>query len=390
MNRYFLLLIIFSTISLSAQKLSSEAKLSVITCAPYDELYAAFGHSALRVTDPKNHIDQVYNWGTFDYRTPYFYVKFSRGKLDYMLSVYPYKGFLRSYIEEKRWVKEQILNLDSAEKQTIYEFAQNNALEENRYYRYDFFYDNCTTRIKDVLKMTLGDKLKLGKSGLPEGTTYRDMLHLYLTEKQAVEFGIDAVLGLPADKTVTDEEATFLPDYLESVLENSAVTTSTGTKPLVSETHYLYQPEKMETTENKGITLVVLLWILLGIITGISVLELKKKLNFRHLDYAFFFIIGLIGLLITFLWFATDHTATVNNLNIAWAMPLHLIAIFILVRERRRKFMSMYFLGFGIFMLIFGILTFILPQDIHNAAIPLIFSSSIRSFVIWQRERKFA
>jgi len=388
MSKYFFILIFFVTTSLSAQKLSSEAQLSIITCAPYDELYAAFGHSALRVSDPKNRIDQVYNWGTFDYKTDYFYVKFSRGKLNYMLSVYPYENFLKSYIHEKRWVKEQILNLDSADRQLVFDYAEKNALEENRYYRYDFFYDNCATRIKDVLKMTLGDRLKIGKSGLPEGTTYRDMLHLYLTEKQAVEFGIDVVLGLPADKVVTDEEATFLPDYLEKVFQNSQIETADGLKPIVLKYHYLYKPSEPEVTNNKDITLVEILWIFLGIVALLSAFELKKKLNLRHLDYALFFIFGMIGLLISLLWLATDHTATVNNLNIAWAMPLHLAAVFILVRERKRKLMSKYFFSFGIFMFLFVALSFILPQDIHTGAIPLILVSGIRSLVVWQRETK--
>ncbi len=387
MSRYVILLFLSGMFTAStAQKLSNQARVSIITCAPYEELYAAFGHSAMRITDPENKLDIVYNWGTFDYQTPYFYLKFGRGKLDYMLSVYEFNNFMRSYIREKRWVKEQILNLDSTDVQAVFDYAQNNALEENRYYRYDFFYDNCATRIKDILKTTLDDRFIIGTSGLPENTTLRDMLHLYLTDKQWTEFGIDAILGLPADIKATDETATFLPDYLLEVAAHSKIKTNNGDlKPLVAELKILYTPDNEPEKHKSGNMPAIVFWIVASLVGLLTIFELKKKRYFKQLDFALFFVLGLLGLLITLLWFATDHTATLNNFNILWAMPLHLIAVFMLVRNRARPILKNYFLIYGFITLIFTMVSPVLPQDIHAGASALALVGSIRALHIWNR-----
>ena len=112
---------IFSSNSF-AQQITDLAEISIITCAPGDELYSTFGHTAIRVKDPVKRIDNVYNYGTFNFETPNFYMKFLRGKLDYMLSVSPYKYFVISYMNENRWIKEQVLNLSISQKKDIYSF----------------------------------------------------------------------------------------------------------------------------------------------------------------------------------------------------------------------------------------------------------------------------
>ena len=139
--------------------IANDAEISIITIGPGDMLYDSFGHNAIRVADPSNGKDIVFNYGTFDFNTPNFYIKFGRGKLPYALSVRPYNYFKRNYIAEKRWMKEQKLDLTYGEKVTIFDFLLNNAQPENKEYRYDFFFDNCATRIRDVLVTGLGDKL---------------------------------------------------------------------------------------------------------------------------------------------------------------------------------------------------------------------------------------
>jgi hypothetical protein len=139
--------------------IAEDAQISIITIGPGDQLYDSFGHNAIRVSDPSNGKDLAFNYGTFDFTTPNFYLKFGRGQLPYALSVRPYTRFLENYIAEKRWVKEQVLDLSYGEKVTIFEYLLNNAQPQNRAYQYDFFFDNCATRIRDVLVANLGNNL---------------------------------------------------------------------------------------------------------------------------------------------------------------------------------------------------------------------------------------
>ncbi len=387
--RHLLSFLFFSLIffSVNAQKLSHQAEISIITCAPGNELYSAFGHSAMRVVDEKLHIDKVYNYGTFDFRTPNFYLKFSRGQLDYMLSVSSYRRFLRSYTAEKRQVKEQILNLNQAQKQAVFDYLENNAKPEHKFYRYDFIKDNCATRVKDVLKTALKDKLILGTSGLPDGTTARDMLHLYTTQKQWLQLGIDAVLGLPVDKAVTNEDAVFLPDYLYKVFENSEIKTTSGRQKIVKKSRVLFMPEKTVSKKSGTFNPLFLFIGLLFITIGLTAVELTADKNFHHFDYALFFLAGFVGLVLTIIWFATEHTPTVNNLDIMWAFPLHLAAVFMLVRRKHIKLLRYYFLiSVGLNLLFLSLILFT-PAGSNISLILFSLTLSVRAFMIWHKEK---
>ena len=159
---YLFLFLFFLNIPSEAQvtTLSEAAEISIITIGPGKNLYDKFGHSAFRVKDEANGIDWAYNYGTYDFNTPNFYTKFAQGKLNYNLSVAYFEAFYQNYVQENRWVKEQVLNLSSTEKNELFQYLQNNATPENRGYLYDFFFDNCATRIRDVLKAVLGEELQ--------------------------------------------------------------------------------------------------------------------------------------------------------------------------------------------------------------------------------------
>jgi hypothetical protein len=171
----FSILFLVTTYQAIAQKqqLSDQAVISLITADPGEELYSLFGHSAIRVKDTVNNQDLVFNYGTFNFNTPNFYMKFTRGKLLYMLSIQQFDRFKRSYEYEKRDLKEQILNLTQDQKQAIFQFLLWNYQPENRYYKYDFFFDNCATRIRDVFideLPGLNFQFEYVKEGLVSGT----------------------------------------------------------------------------------------------------------------------------------------------------------------------------------------------------------------------------
>lgn len=378
----FAFLIMLAASALSAQKLSKHANISIITCGPGNQLYSAFGHTALRVKDPALRLDNVYNYGTFDFNTPNFYLKFARGKLDYMLSISRYKQFILSYKREKRWIKQQTLKLSRTEKQAVFEFLINNAKPENKYYRYDFFYDNCATRIRDLIEKTLTDSLKLGNTGLDSDASFRDMLHLYLTEKPWVKFGIDLIIGLPADKTVSRREAAFLPDYLFNVFADAQTAEPTGSRKLIAETKTIHlpykKPHKSKTVFSPFI-LFSLIFLLIGII---SFIEIRKKTRYKIIDILLFGIFGLAGVLISLLWFATDHSATANNMHLIWTLPTHLFAVFIIGSEKLRLLAKAYFTVFLLVFVLFAAFSPLFPQDIPLALIPLNLTLALRSFII--------
>jgi len=380
---FIITLFIFSKIGIG-QTLSNNAEVSILICAPGEDLYSTFGHAAIRINDPANRIDYVYNYGTFNFETPHFYLKFVRGQLDYMMSVSYYKYFISSYINEKRWVKEQTLDLTSEQKNEVFAFLQNNALPENKYYRYDFFYDNCATRVKDVIKDVLKDELILPKKITNDGQTFRDLIHIYLQGHDWERFGINLALGRPTDKVVTMEEATFLPDYLGIAFKKSTIKVNGINKPLIKQSRMLYEPkENIAKSKTRILPFVVFMLVFL-IVLILTYFELKNKKYFIILDKTLFFIAGLTGIVILTLWFGTEHTTVINNWNILWAMPLFFIAAFML-KEKNKDYIKKFFLGMSVIILVSIIIKLASFWLFDYTIIPFAIILMLRSFLIYKK-----
>src|SRR5690606_29894905 len=176
--KYLLLLLFFVSIAAKAQfvPLSESAEISIITIGPGAELYDKFGHSAFRIQDPETGQDVVFNYGKFDFDTPNFYTKFAQGKLLYELGVSYYQPFYESYVAQNRWIKQQTLNLTLSEKRALSEFLWNKAKPENKKYKYDFFYDNCATKMRDVLWEVLGETLEFKEDHITSEFTFRELI----------------------------------------------------------------------------------------------------------------------------------------------------------------------------------------------------------------------
>lgn len=310
--------------------LSDEAEISVITVDPGKNLNDTFGHSAFRVKDKNLGIDQAYNYGMYDFNTPNFYSKFAQGKLPYYLASYPFSWFFKSYVEENRGIKEQILNLSLTEKQKLFEFLQNNDKPENRAYLYDFFYDNCSTKLIEICQKVLKDNVNFNYS-FTEGKTetLRSLIHQYSEENHPWgTFGIDLALGSVIDKKASTIDYLFLPDNVFKAFAESEI----NGKPLVSETKTLFKAK--ETKNRSKIFTPWLVFTLISVlIITITVRDLKRGKRTRALDFPLFFITGTIGVLILFLWFATDHTATAQNYNMLWAFAPNLVVSFWMLKR---------------------------------------------------------
>ncbi len=349
------------------QSLSDSSEISLLTADPGNELYSVFGHSAVRLKDPVNDIDIVYNYGTFDFNTPNFYLKFARGKLNYILSVSTFKNFMPTYFWENRSVYEQVLNLTQEQKEDILRFLQHNYLPENRYYKYDFFYDNCATRIRDLMDSTI-ENLDFEHALKDHDLSFRDMIAAHLTDMKWNKLGIDIALGLPADKTALPYNYMFLPDWMMKAFGNATIG---GEKPLVKETNVLFKAAAVEDTSTY-ITPALVFWI----VFFIGIIGWHRKKFIMYYDRIIFLIAGLTGLLEILLWFATDHIATKGNLNLLWAWPLHL---FIAFYAKNNRFSKIYYMITGMVSFLLLISWAWLPQDMNEALIPLVLLIGIKS-----------
>ena len=274
--------------------LSDSARVSLVTILPGKKVYSLFGHNALRVFDPGRGIDIAYNYGTFDFGNPLvFSARFAYGDLNYRLTRQSYQRMVAFYpVEEGRPVIEQHLDLDAEQREEIFRFLEWNAQPENAYYRYDFYYDNCATRIRDVLEEVLGQELVAGSPD--PGGTMRQLLNPYLAEKSWLHFGMDVGQGLPADAGATWRTELFLPDRLASWVEAARVESKSGSRPLVART------DSIGWTAGRGALDPALNWpfltlaALLALVAWITVLDLRSERRGRAwLDLPFF---GLLGL----------------------------------------------------------------------------------------------
>jgi len=310
--------------------LSPQSKISLLTVGTGNELYSKFGHSAFRIQDPTIGIDLIYDYGGFDFDPPGFYVKFARGKLNYRMSGYKTDSLIKAYTQENRWVKEQTLNLSQAERNKIFTFLQNNYREENRYYLYDFLFDNCATKIPEVLKDGLGDKLKFDYAHLENLFTFRQLIHQSLDENAWATFGIDLALGSIIDRKATPWEHQFLPLYVQKQMPNTTI----NGEAFVTKEEMLIEEKKVVKRNLFILTPLFWLIVLMTSVVFATYFDHKKNKRSKWLDFALFFITGSAGLLIFFLWFMTDHVFTKANFNLLWAFPLNFVLAFILVKSK--------------------------------------------------------
>lgn len=355
--------------------LTENSKISFLTCASGDELFSAFGHSAFRVQDTALGIDVVYNYGTFDFNKPNFYLNFAKGKLIYSLSRRSFDRFLFEYELEKRWVKEQILDLTLAEKNKLLIFFENNYLPENRDYLYDPLLNNCSSITGDILVQQFGDAIVFDGSHLDRLYTFRELVRQNLDINSWSSLGIDLAFGAVVDRKATVQEHMFLPYYAMEQMKN---TTKSG-KPLLERERTIL--DYSEHMRNGFFPMSPLFWFtLLFLFTGIvTYLDHKHKTRSRWLDFSLFLITGIIGTSILLLWFATDHTSTPKNFNFLWAFPLNLVVAFVFAFQNQLPTWLPKYLWLALALLGVLILLWIMRVQIFSPiVIPLLLTLATR------------
>jgi len=369
---FFLLLCMGASDHLLSQNgvplyLSEHTKVSLLTSSPGKDLYAQFGHSAIRIKDTLSGQDLVFNYGLFDFNTPDFYVKFVRGKLPYQLGIQRFDAFLNVYIEENRQLRSLEINLSEQERLALINFLSVNYLPENREYSYDFFFDNCATRIRDILENKF--QANYPDTSLVKKATFRHFLSEYVGQNSWINVGFYLILGIPSDSIATFRDEMFLPDYLEKHLENAALGEKTLAKNKV-QVLFQNQPQKNDA---QLFSPILIAWLLF--FKGLLITLFLSSRWINIFDKVYFSLLFLAGVLFIFMWLGTDHFVTHQNMNLLWASPLYLFIIFNVWSKKQEQYFILFLLASNLFLIIGWKF---LPQEFHIAILPLVFINIIR------------
>lgn len=366
-----------------AIQLSDSAEVSVLTNSPWPgAIYGLFGHASIRVKDLSRHIDFVFNYGMFSFQKPNFIYHFAKGETDYMVAPIPYPEFIVEYQEKGLEVREQVIRLSNADKQRVWDALCINVLPENREYRYNFFFDNCATRLFEIIENNIS-----GKITLPAGNnnpTFRNMLNEFLVGNDWARFGINLVVGAAADRAVTVREKIFLPKYLHQVLNQSIVSDSTGaSQPLVVSENILNK--KIEQTSEPTLFSP---WVAGGVLLLVSIIlsywqwQAGRFLFLGKLfDTLLFVSAGLAGLVLSFLMFFSVHPCMSPNWNYLWLHPVHLLVACLFYVKKGAKFIYYYhFINFAL-LTVFLLAWKLIPQHLEWTFLPFVLTLWLRSLV---------
>jgi hypothetical protein len=385
MKKYLLIVCILLTyIKLDAQQviIGDSAVISLITCSPGEEVYSKFGHTAIRVKDKTKNVDVVFNYGIFSFETEHFYYKFIKGETDYQLGIYETNFFLPEYAERNSMVWEQVLNLSGAEKKNLVAILLANYEPQNRIYRYNFVFDNCSTRPRNKIASAVNGYIRYHQTNEP--SSFRRWVGEYVGTDTWLKFGIDLIFGIDADVIASQKDSQFLPEVLMSDFQEAEIVSLDGhIRKLVEKSATVLVDKKPveETSSFFSFLLkplaVSLLILVLGIL--ITLLDIKYRKHNKIFDSVILFITGAGGVVAFYLMVFSTHPLVTANLNILWINPFNLVAAFLIwVKPMRKMVFICGILNLG--LLAAALITFSLSiQSFNLAAFPIIVLLMLRS-----------
>jgi len=364
---FILLSLFFSSFLFAQIPLSPSATISVLTCDKGNELYSHFGHTAIRIQDKENALDVVYNYGTFDFSTPNFYLKFIKGDLDYFVSCYAYNEFYFEYTLENRSIYEQILNLNKEQKQKLFDSLNKSLMGKEKFYRYKFIDKNCTTMVSDKINETLGEKC-IRKVSTNKNLSYRAILYPYLEQHFYENLGINIIFGARVDE---EGRQLFLPNQLmESLSKAKFQGNYLSSKPKT----ILSCPKENSYFSwwNNYYTFCLALFLIL--------ISRNKKLY-----YTYFALIGILGIFLSLVGFYSNHSEVARNYNVLLLNPL---VFFILYFDWKQKvkYLKMSLIVYTLFLIVFSIILLNKPNLVMF--LPMIVTSAFICFFIKKKKSK--
>lgn len=380
-------------------------QVSLITCGPGVEVYNQFGHTAIRMKNVSRNIDLIYNYGIFSFNTPNFVLRFTLGKTDYLLGIQAYQDFVDWYAYCNRDVREQVLNLSIEEKNTLIGLLNENYKPQNRTYRYNFFYDNCATRPRDLIEKCLQSKLQYADdmTTTSTGQSFRSIVHEFTANNSWSQFGIDLCLGSEADKPISRRAMMFIPLYLEKYFDKATILPhernnnssreknknlvgekSNGTYPLITESKQLVTiPEADKVQEDTPFTPLRCATFMFIVTTVLTIYEIRSRKSMWGFDLILFTAAGIAGCMLAFLATFSEHPTVSPNYLLFLFQPLHLLLLPWFIKKVKKMQRSSYLVVLTIELLLFIVLWAIIPQKFPLAVLPLALCLLVRSASNW-------
>lgn len=359
-------------------------QISLLTCSPGELIYELFGHTAIRIEDPTSGIDFVANYGLFDFNQDNFVYRFVRGKTDYQVGVQYTTSFLAGYKERGSSVRQTTLNLTTEQKTYLLTRLDENLRPENREYRYNFIYDNCATRVRDLIEMSVSQQVSYPTH--VENYTFREAIMLYTANAPWSQLGFDLCLGEGTDRTASQRELFFLPEMLGNAYHSARIMTSNQSIPLNLHSSVLVPKTRENTSSWFTPTLCAYLLLLASIFASFFLRKKRKWLEIS--DVVLNTINGLGGCIILFLILFSQHPFTFENYNIMWMNPLTLFPLLAVIFPFLKKLNGLYYAGTSIMWLAFIILMPILPQNFNAAVLPWVLTLLLRSYLRFSEIRE--
>ena len=354
-------------------------RLSLLTCAPGEEIYSLFGHTAIRYENSSQGIDVVFNYGLFSFNTPNFIFRFSLGETDYQLGATDYERFAAEYAFFGRSVWQQTLNLTDEEKTELIRLLQENYRPENRVYRYNFFYDNCATRPRDKIEESIIGKVIYPSESQDGSRSFRDIVHQYCKGHPWARFGIDLCIGSEADRPITQRQMMFAPFYLMDAFAGAQIANDSIQRPLVSDKALIVDAVSDEE-EGGWMPTPLQCSLLLFILTAAATIySLRKRTGLWGVDLVLFGTAGIVGCVLAFLALFSEHPAVSSNFLLLVFHPGQLLFLpYIVYCVRKGK--KCWYLTLNLIVLTLFIVLFpLIPQRFDFAVVPLALCLLIRS-----------
>lgn len=324
----FILSVVNATVGAQSMTNPDRIQISLLTCSPGKEVWAQYGHTAIRYYDKESGEDLAINYGIFSLDQTYFIPRFVLGMTDYRMGVQPMDIFLAQYSYEGRGVIEQVLNLSAEDKEVIYKALQENMKPENVVYRYNYFFDNCTTRARDMLVNHLHGKVVYPPA--EEDATFRSMIHKWNNKYEWSQFGEDLLLGVNADRKTTKSEQQFLPENLRSDFDKAKY----NGKPLVKETNVLLDAET-EVAEPVFPLSPLSVALIFAVISLVMMLfSYRRQQVYWAWDLALMLTSGLMGI-IFFVMIFSQHPCVSLNFILLFFNPLPLFFLYSTIKKKK-------------------------------------------------------
>jgi hypothetical protein len=386
--KYFIFCL-FMGVAFSVQSQSTDSiRFSLLTCAPGTEIYSLFGHTAIRYENYTRRIDVAFNYGMFSFNTPNFIFRFVAGETDYQLGITPYSYFEAEYAMRGSSVYQQVLNLTQSEKERLLTILENNYLPENRIYRYNYFYDNCTTRARDKIEECIEGKVVYPDS--LSGKSYRGIVHEFTAGSPWDEFGIDLCLGAEADKEINKRQQMFSPFYMKYYASNAYVVDAGGTRrPLILDETKIVDVEPEEVQPGFILSPLMCGALFLALCVVMAWGQWKTQRIWWGWDIVLYGLQGLAGCIIAFLFFFSVHPTVGSNWLLILFNPIPLLYLPFMVYKAVKRKKDYYHVGNMVYLTLFITILPFCGQEFNLTVLPLalgLLVTSASHVLVWNKK----